>query len=96
VPLFVFIGHDGPRAGELRPLHRPAHLEALEPLDRDGRLRFAGPLIGEDGAPMGSLIILEAASLEEARAIAARDPYVVGGVFERYDVRETKQIFPRG
>jgi uncharacterized protein YciI len=45
---------------------------------------------------MGSLIILEAASLEEARAIAARDPYVVGGVFERYDVRETKQIFPRG
>jgi len=95
VPLFVFIGHDGPESGALRPVHRPAHLAGLEPLDREGRVRFAGPMIGDEGAPVGSVIVFEAADLDAARAIAANDAYVVEGIFERYDVRETKQVFPK-
>ncbi len=95
MPLYVFLGHDGPKSAELRPVHRPAHLAGLEPLDRDGRVRFAGPMIGDAGAPVGSVIVFEAADLDEARAIAARDAYVTEGVFERYDVRETKQVFPK-
>jgi uncharacterized protein YciI len=95
VPLFVFIGHDGPRSVELRPIHRPAHLAGLEPLDHDGRVRFAGPMVGEAGAPIGSVIVFEAADLDEARAIAARDAYVTEGIFDRYEVHETKQVFPK-
>lgn len=96
MPLFVFIGHDGPRSAELRPVHRPAHLAGLESLDRDERIRFAGPMVGEGGAPLGSVIVFEAADLGEALAIAARDAYVTEGIFERYEVHETKQVFPKG
>jgi uncharacterized protein YciI len=95
MPLYVFVGHDGPHGGELRKQHRPAHLAGLEPLDAEGRIRHAGPLLDASGAPVGSLVLFEAESLDAARAIAARDPYVVEGVFERHEVHETRVVFPR-
>ena len=95
MPLYVMIGHDGPRGRELRPQHRPAHLAGLEPLAEAGRIRHAGPMLGDDGAPIGSVVLFEARDLDEARAIAARDPYVTQGIFARYEVRETAVVFPR-
>jgi uncharacterized protein YciI len=95
VPWFVMIGHDGPRGAELRKVHRPAHLAGLEPLAAASRIRHAGPMLGDDGAPVGSVVLFEAESLAEARAIAARDPYVTEGVFARYEVHETAVVFPR-
>jgi uncharacterized protein YciI len=95
MPWFVMIGHDGPRGRELRPTHRPAHLAGLEPLAEAGRIRHAGPMLGDDGAPIGSVVLFEAGDLAEARAIAARDPYVTQGIFARYEVRETAVVFPR-
>lgn len=90
MPLFVMIGHDAPESKAKRPLHRPAHLEHLAPLAAAGRVPLAGPFT--DGS--GSLIVLEAGSLEEAWAIVARDPYVVNGVFNRVDVRPFLRVFP--
>ena len=95
MPLFALIGHDGPRGLELRGKHREAHLANLEPLDAQGRVRHAGPLLGEDGQPVGSVILFEADDLAAARAFAAGDPYVVNGVFQRHEVFETKRVFPR-
>jgi uncharacterized protein len=95
MPHFVMIGHDGPRGLELRKVHRPAHLAGLEELERAGRIRHAGPILGDDGAPLGSVVLFEAESLAEAQAIAARDPYVAQGIFARYEVRETTVVFPR-
>ena len=92
---FIWIGRDGPRGPELRPLHRPAHLAGLEPLAQAGRIRFAGPMRSPDGTPVGSLIILDAPDLEQARAIAARDAYATQGVFESWEVYETTVVFPR-
>lgn len=93
MPLFALIGRDGPRAPELRRQQRPAHLEHLRPLARAGRLRFAGPLL-EAGAPVGSVVIFEAADLAAARALAASDPYVVHGVFASHELRETRDVLP--
>jgi uncharacterized protein YciI len=95
VPLYVLIGRDGPRGAELRKQHRAAHLAGLEGLEAAGRIRHAGPLLDESGAARGSLVLFEAASLEEARAVAARDPYVVEGVFASHEVLETRVVFPR-
>ncbi len=95
MPLYALIGRDGPRGVELRKQHREAHLANLESLDGAGRVRFGGPLRGEDGQPVGSVVIFEAADLDEARAIAARDPYVLQGVFASYEVHETAEVFPR-
>jgi hypothetical protein len=91
---FVLIGRDGPRGAERRKLHRQTHLDGIARLDRDGRIRHAGPLLDAAGAPCGSVIVFEAADLAEARALAAADPYVVEGVFASHEVFETKVIFP--
>jgi uncharacterized protein YciI len=85
------IGHDAPESKGKRPVHRPAHLEHLAPLAAAGRVPLAGPFT--DGS--GSLIVLEAESLEAAWAIVARDPYVVNGVFNRVDVHPFMQVFPK-
>jgi uncharacterized protein YciI len=95
VPLFAYIGHDGPRGIELRKVHRPAHLTYFEPIDAAGRIRHAGPLLDPAGEPVGSVILFEADDLAAARAVAARDPYVAEGIFERHEVHETRVVFPR-
>jgi len=92
---FIWIGHDGPRGVELRKQIRPAHLAGLEPLAAEGRIRFAGPILAATGAPLGSLIVLDAPDLASAQAIAARDAYATQGVFERWEVFETTVVFPR-
>jgi uncharacterized protein YciI len=40
------------------------------------------------------MVVLEAPSLADARAIAERDPYVVEGVFARWELYPFKQVFP--
>lgn len=95
MPLFVIVGRDGPDALAKRPDVRPRHLEHLRPLSRAGRVVVAGPLLADDGkTPRGSMTVLEAASLEEARALAARDPYVVEGVFASHEVHPFMRVFP--
>jgi uncharacterized protein YciI len=95
MPTFVWIGHDGPRGVELRKQHRPAHVAGLESLAAQGRVRFAGPLLGPAGAPVGSVIVLDAPDLASAQAIAAGDAYATQGVFERWEVFATTVVFPR-
>jgi len=96
MPLFTLIAHDRKNGLEARMEHRPAHLEHMARLDAAGRVRYGGPLLDEKSDMAGSLIILEADDLESARATYAEDPYAIHGVFEDYDVVETKQVFPRG
>jgi nitroreductase/uncharacterized protein YciI len=81
---------------ELRKRHRDAHLAGLQPLVEAGRVRYAGPLLGADAQPRGSLIVIEAPDLASARAIAERDPYVTQKVFASVEVIETRQVFPEG
>jgi uncharacterized protein YciI len=92
MPLFALMGRDGPNAAALRATHRPAHLEHLRPVAAAGRVRFAGPLLDDAGAPCGSLVVFEADDLAAARALAARDPYVVNGVFASHEVRATRDV----
>src|SRR5437870_11205851 len=68
--IFVIIGYDGPDGQAKRKQYRQAHLERMDPLNKAGKVVLAGPLT--DGA--GSLIVINAASLEEAKAFAAAIP----------------------
>ena len=88
--LFVIIGHDAPDAKDKRPTLRPRHLAHLDALARAGRIPLAGPFT--DGT--GSLIVVEAESLEEVWRLVAGDPYVTGGVFGRVDVKPFKRVLP--
>ena len=88
--LYVIIGHDAPDARERRPAVRPAHLAHLDPEAKAGRLKLAGPLLDKTG----SLIVVEAASLADAWALVARDPYVTEGIFNRVEVKAFQQVLP--
>jgi hypothetical protein len=88
--IFAIIGYDGPDGQAKRKQHRQAHLDRLDPLNKAGKVLLAGPLT--DGA--GSLIVIEAGSLEEATAFAAGDPYVTQGVFARHEVHPFMQVYP--
>lgn len=91
---FVMIGYDKPGALPTRLEHRPAHIECLAALERDGRMHHAGAFLDESGSPCGSLVVFSAENMEAAQAIVAADPFVIHGVFERYTVYETRRAFP--
>ncbi len=88
---FVILGFDGPDGEAKRKIYRPAHLAKMEPLDAQGRVVLAGPLTDKTG----SLIVIEADSLEDAQRFAREDPYTVHGVFERVEVHPFIQVFPK-
>jgi uncharacterized protein YciI len=75
-----FHGLDKPGALELRKATRPAHLAGS--LRLSPRVKIGGPMLAEDGAtPVGSMLVLEAESLEAAKAEYARDPYALAGLW---------------
>jgi uncharacterized protein YciI len=84
--LYALICTDKPNSLPLRKANRPAHLAYLEGLGET--LVFAGPFTEADGATMnGSLLVIEAASLDAARKIAAGDPFARAGLFASVDIR---------
>lgn len=66
----------------------PEHLTYQVKLEREGKLFGAGPLFndGED-IPYGGMIILRAASFDEARALADGDPFHAKGL-RSYTIRK--------
>jgi hypothetical protein len=66
----------------------PQHLEYMIGLEKQGVLFASGPLASAPGQPAGDgLTILRAANAEEARKIAAADPFVVNKL-RTFEVRE--------
>ena len=87
--LFVLICTDKPNSTAIRMDARPRHLAYIEA--HRSRVPIAGPFTSEDGQSMtGSLIVLDADSLEAARAFSADDPYVQAGLFSSVEIRPWK------
>lgn len=82
--LFAIICKDKPGALDTRLATRPTHLDYL---NQSQGLKLAGALLGDDGHPIGSLLIVEAEDLAGAQAQADNDPFTAAGVFESVEVR---------
>ncbi|MBT9246222.1 YciI family protein (plasmid) [Gemmobacter fulvus] len=77
---FVVYTRDAPGLAALRDATRPAHIAFMQSLGSAAII--GGPLLGPDGAEkLGGMYVLEADSLAAAEAIAARDPFVLAGLF---------------
>jgi uncharacterized protein YciI len=85
MPLFAMIAKDKPGTGAQRTATRPVHLEHLNSLGK--KLVFAGALMGPDGNPEGSLLVLEAETLEQAQASFLADPFVAEGIFGSTEIK---------
>lgn len=81
---FVLICTDKPGALDTRLATRDTHLAYLEAV---GRVRAAGAFLDGEGKPEGSMLIVEADSLEAAQTLADNDPYALAGVFSKVEVR---------
>jgi uncharacterized protein YciI len=97
---YLILGADVDNSLAARKAARPAHLARLQELNAAGRLKLAGPLPaidaedpGEDGFT-GSVIVAEFDSLDEAKAWAAEDPYVEGGVYDTILVKPYRHVLP--
>ncbi|HPR05583.1 MAG TPA: YciI family protein [Denitromonas sp.] len=98
--LYALIGEDAPGTLDTRMAVRPGHVDRLNALKDEGRLILAGPcpaIDSPDPGPAGfsgSLIVAEFASLADAEAWMAADPYVTEGVFARTTVKPFKKVLP--
>ena len=93
MPLFAIHCLDKPDAGGLRAKTRGVHLDYLA--KREAALFAAGPLLGLDGSPVGSLVILDCADRKAAYAFAAADPYSLAGLFQSVAVTAWRQVYPK-
>ena len=78
--VFVLRGVVDPAKAHLRDDLRPAHLAYRAQL----RDLLGGPLLDDDGRPVGSLVVFEADDGEDARSITEHDPYVANGLFSEW------------
>ncbi|WP_321344265.1 YciI-like protein [Breoghania sp.] len=83
--LFALLCTDKPDSLQIRLDTRPDHLAFLESLG--DALKFAGPFLGEDGKPCGSLVMVEVADKDAALVIADKDPYAKAGLFSAVEAR---------
>lgn len=83
--LYALLCNDKPGHLQVRLDTRAAHLDYLNGLG--DRLKFAGPFLGDDAKPNGSLVVIDAADVAGAREIAANDPYAKAGLFASVDIR---------
>jgi hypothetical protein len=101
--LFVLIGYDGPDGAARRVDVRPEHLATIEPLARAGKAgmdRWEEFLEWQPLARAGKAVLAgpftdgSGSLIEAALEIARSDPYVRHGVFNRYEVKPFKRVFP--
>ena len=86
--LYVVLSMPLDGGGDKLPMHLPAHLEYMIANEKKGIVFASGPLSEADGSQRGrGLTVLRAASVDEARAIAAQDPFVINGV-RTFELRE--------
>lgn len=85
---FVLMCLDKPDSLNVRMAHRETHLAYVA--ERRSIVRLAGPLLDDAGEMCGSLLILDVADRAEAEAFAAADPYQLGGVFARTELKAVK------
>lgn len=99
--LYAIISEDVENSLEKRMLARPAHIKRLHALQNAGLLILAGPHPAIDSVNpgnagfIGSLIVAEFNSLEEARQWANADPYCEAGVYAKVTVKPFNKVFPQ-
>jgi uncharacterized protein YciI len=86
---YLVICRDAPGKLDARKANRDAHLAYL---DDTGVVTIAGPLLGDDGSMIGSLLSIEVADRAAAEKFAAGDPYAKAGVFASVEIVAWKKV----
>ncbi|QYE35158.1 MULTISPECIES: YciI family protein [Sphingosinicellaceae] len=92
MPHFAIHCIDKPGSTALRASTRDEHLNHINTVA--DQIVAAGPLLGIDGAPIGSLLIIEFADRKSAIQFTAADPYALAGLFASVAVTAWRKVYP--
>ena len=84
---FSIYALDRPGMSEKRQALRPSHRERLRLHDHPVKVHVGGPMLDEQGAMIGTLLIIEAGNREQVQSYLAGDPYVAADLFQTLDIR---------
>ena len=97
---YIVFAKDTPGTLSQRLASRPVHLARLHELNKQGRLKIAGPMPaidnenpGEAGFT-GSMLVVSFDNIEQARQWASDDPYFAAGVYQDVEVFPYKPVLP--
>jgi uncharacterized protein YciI len=90
---FVISCIDKPGQPGLRQDNRSDHIDYLE--SHIEQIVAAGPTLGDDDAPNGSVLVMEFDDLGAAQEFADGDPYAKAGVFGSVSIKPWKKVFPK-
>lgn len=92
---FLVIARDGTdsEASQRRLAAREAHLELGNQMKATGELLYAAAILNDEGAMVGSNMVVEFSSREALDSWLEKEPYVVGNVWQDIEVL-TCQVGP--
>ncbi|PZU50729.1 MAG: hypothetical protein DI568_02975 [Sphingomonas sp.] len=93
VPIFAIHCIDKPMQQELRAITRAEHLAYLESVIE--QVVLAGPLLNDEGDPIGSMLLMKFPDRKAAVGFAADDPYARAGLFSSVAVTAWRQVLPK-
>ena len=67
---------------------RTAHFAYADRLREQGKLAIGGPLVDDHGRRIALLFVYEAASRDEAQALAQEDPFTLANALTSYEITE--------
>jgi len=87
VAYFILIGRDKPGTSELRKALRPSHQEHFSAPQVECVGVAGGPLLNDaQEAMIGTLLVFEAVDRAAVESFFAKDPYKIGGLFEKVEI----------
>jgi uncharacterized protein len=89
---YIVMGYDGTdeEAIERRLKVREQHLKGVEANQEAGRHLYGGAILDESGKMIGSMMVVNYDSKEELEKWLENEPYVVGGVWQKLEVKPFK------
>jgi uncharacterized protein len=88
MPLFAIIAHDktDDEAPARRRAARAAHFTRMQAAVGRGLIRFAGSMLGRDGAMTCSIVLCDFPDRAALDRWVAEEPYVLNGAWDRVEV----------
>jgi uncharacterized protein YciI len=93
--LYLVIAKDSldAEAPNRRQRVRPVHLEEIRPHLEAGTVKLAGALLTDEGAPLGSALLVEGENEGAVRSLLEGDIYSREGVWSSFEIYPFKQAF---
>jgi hypothetical protein len=88
--LYIIYQLDRPNSEAIRAAHREAHFKYLD--GHEDILVLGGAMLAEDGTTrIGSVLIINVPSREEAERFSINEPFRQAGLFERVEITRMRR-----